>query len=76
MKRYGFTSDDACHAGCRLEEFEDGEWVKYEDAKHLVEQPKCICAGRFEAIVTAKVQTPEPMTWICPAHGFKMFRMW
>jgi len=33
LKRYDFTSDDTCHAGCRIEEFEDGEYVKYNDVK-------------------------------------------
>jgi len=33
MKRYDFTSDDVCHSGCRIEEFDDGEWVKHDDHK-------------------------------------------
>ena len=35
MKRYDFTSDDTCHSGCGIEEFEDGQYVKWEDVKGI-----------------------------------------
>jgi len=35
MKRYDFTSDDVCYSGCRIEEFDDGEYVKWEDVKEI-----------------------------------------
>ena len=36
MNRYGFTSDDMCHAGCRIVRFSDGAYVKYEDIEALL----------------------------------------
>ncbi len=36
MKRYSFTSDDTCHAGCRLARADDGEYVKYYAVRKLI----------------------------------------
>ena len=36
MKRFDLTSDDTCHSGCRIDAFDDGKWVKFEEVKKLV----------------------------------------
>ena len=59
MKRYDFTSDDICHSGCRMEEFEDGQYVKWEDVKEqLSKTPKypCGCSPLNDIEVSGKKQ--------------------
>lgn len=84
MKRYDFTSDDMCHSGCRIEEFKDGNYVRYEDVKDILVleppdnvNPECNCKesakiahARMTELERAGFETMSD-SWFCPAHGYK-----
>ena len=49
----------------RASENKDGNWVEYDEIKHLLEKPECNCKE--------KALKPQGgcQYWFCPAHGYK-----
>ena len=78
IKRYTTAQIISQKLGC--------EFVKYDDVKHLLDQPKCNCEEmigmwrklEWEGINRQKacgqvyiVNNKTEFTWLCPAHGYK-----
>ena len=51
----------------------EGDYVRYHDIKHLLDQPKCNCEDMINMVVSSSLDSrlrPRE-NWFCPAHGYK-----
>ena len=66
IQRYEFIREID---GSSIEEDPNGDWVKWEDVKGMVDV-KCNCEEMFERVKYAFADGSDA-DWFCPAHGYK-----
>ena len=65
IKRYTTAQIISQKLGC--------EFVKYDEIKHLLDQPECNCEEKLATYHLPQLQIGETLyrgRWICPRHGY------